>query len=94
MEIAIDEKAKNYIKEKSQDNSINIVYGLVGAGWGASFKPLVKMGKPKDLKDFKSYEVEDVNVYIKETLAKKGEIRISLSRFLWLKSLEIEGLKP
>lgn len=93
MNISVNEKAKKFINEKTQDNCINIAVARVGVGWSSSYQPLVRMGKPKNEKDFKSYKVNDINVYMAKNLMGNHKVNITLSKFLWLKSLQVEGLK-
>lgn len=51
------------------------------------------MGKPDHEPSYDLYKVDDINVYlILGSKAYRNEINIYLRRFLWFKSLEVEGL--
>lgn len=92
MNININEQAKEYIKEKSNDGSISIVVASVGSGWNISFEPAVKLGKQDKGNNFKLYKVDDISVYIASSIKEKGNVNIYLKKFLWVKSLKVDGL--
>lgn len=93
MEIKINKDAKDYIKEKTNDNSINVVIINTGSGWCPRFEPSVKMGKPRDEKRFNLLKSDDMDVYVWDELMTKGEkMEISMGKFLWKKHLNVEGL--
>lgn len=93
MEICIQNEAKKYIEEKTRDKSITIVVVNTGTGWCQSYKPSVKMGKPKDDKGFKKVKSGDIDVYIKLGIAYKKEgVKVTMSKFLWKRYLNVEGL--
>lgn len=92
MNININKQAKEYIKEKSNDKSVSIVVTSVGSGWRVFYEPAVKLGKLDREKDFKLYNVDDIKVYIASGLIEGESVKIYLSKFLWMKSLKVEGL--
>lgn len=92
MNIDIDKKAKEYIREKSNDDSVNIIVVEAGSGWCVVYEPTVKFGKPSIEEDFQMYEVDGIKVYVLKGLRDKKKVNISLGRFFWLKTLRVEGL--
>lgn len=93
MKILINNDAKDYIEEKTKDNSVTIVVVNTGSGWCPSFQPSVKMGKPNDENGFKMFKAGDTNVYIKGGLKSKGDkVEITMGKFLWKKYLNVNGL--
>ena len=93
MDIYIDNKAEEYIKSKTRDNSIQVYITKVGGGWCASYQPSVKMGKPLNEGSFKLYKIGDINVYVLAGLKVRDKgLRISFSNFLWMKNLNVDGL--
>ncbi|NLK44514.1 MAG: hypothetical protein GX300_08990 [Tissierellia bacterium] len=51
------------------------------------------MGKPSHEDSFNHYKVGDISVYVLKWLnARDDEIRIHLSKFLWTKSLYVDGI--
>lgn len=93
MDIFIDDKAQEYIKLKTEDNTIQVLMTQVGSGWCVSYQPSVRMGKPVDEKTFGLFKTGEFNVYVLNgvKLSENG-IKITLSKFLWMKTLNVEGL--
>jgi len=51
------------------------------------------MGKPLQEDAFNLYKVGDINVYVLKWLRiRDNEIRISLSKFLWINTLNVDGI--
>lgn len=93
MIINIDQKAMEYIKSNSTDNSIQVIAKRIGGGWCQTFQPSVEMGKPLQEDAFNLYKVGDINVYVLKWLRiRDNEIRISLSKFLWINTLNVDGI--
>lgn len=93
MDIFIDEKAKDYIKRETQDNSIQVMLMKVGGGWCVAYQPSVKMGTPFNTSSFKVHEVDDINVFVPSNLrVRDNKLKISLSKFFWIKSLNVDGV--
>lgn len=93
MDIYMDEKAKEYIRDKSLDKSIYITLIRRG-GWVGVSEPSVKIGKPDRLNSYDIYIIEDISVYIlKEIGTLNNNIKIKNKKFLWKQFLEVEGLK-
>lgn len=93
MKVLMNEKTKDFINQKTTDNTITIMLVNTGSGWVPNFQPSVKMGKPSNEKDFKLVKVGDISVYIRTDLRFKGDVaEVSLARFLWTKYLNVSGL--
>lgn len=93
MNIYIDERAKEYIRKKTDHKSIVIIGAKIGAGWCAAFKPSVQMGKPSDEENFNLHRVEDINVYIPPKYKMSGDqVQVIYSKLLWMESLNISGI--
>lgn len=93
MNIHINKEAEDYIKEKSKSKTIEIGIRKVGSGWCISYEPFVKMGEPFEISSYNHYNVGDINVYIPEKIkARNDKISIGYSKFLWLKSLTVDGI--
>lgn len=93
MNINIDKKAESYIKAKSNDLSIHLGIKRVGSGWCVSYEPFVKMGEPFEKQSFNHYLVGDINVYIPiEMKARNKKISIGHNKFLWIQSLNVDGI--
>lgn len=93
MDIYIDRKAKEYIKNKSRDNAIQIVVERIGGGWCVSYQPSVKVGKPYNNGSFLMHKVGDIDVYISPNAkVRNGELKIGLNKILWIRSLNVDGL--
>lgn len=93
MDIYIDNKAKEYIRRESEDNSVQILLIKVGGGWCAAYQPSVKMGKPYNESSFNIYKIEDVNVYVSPNIrARNDQLKIGLSKLFWVKSLNVDGI--
>lgn len=93
MDIYIDNRAKEYIRSKSEDNSIQILIENLGGGWCTASQPSVKMGKPYNESSFRIYKVEDINVYIPPSIkVRNDKLKISCSSFFWMKSLNVDGI--
>ena len=91
MDIYISDKAKEYIKKKS--NSIQIKPVQVGGGWCARYEPSVKVGRPSNESGFRIYNVGDIDVYFAQNLiTRNDELKIDLSKVLWIKSLTVDGI--
>ena len=92
MDIYISDSAKEYIKKKS--DSIQIIPVQVGGGWCARYEPSVKVGKPKNESGFHIYDVEGICIYLaKNLIVKNDELKIDLSKVLWIKSLTVDGIR-
>lgn len=93
MHIIIEKEAVGYIKEKNSDNSIFISEIQVKSGWCSVNQLSVKIGRPDNIKAFYLYEVEGISVYLLRTLnIPKDEVKISLKKILFIKSLEVKGV--
>ncbi len=93
MEIYITDKAQSHIKNKSQNNSIQIIVERVGGGWCISYQPSVKMGKPYNESSFTMYKVGGIDVYISPNIrARNNTLKIGLNKILWIKSLNVDGV--
>lgn len=93
MDIYIDDKTKEYIRSQSQDSSVHVSMMKVGGGWCATYQPSVKVGRPYDEKNFKLYKVDDINVYLASgIIVRNDELKISLSKIFWIKSLNVDGI--
>lgn len=93
MRIIIDKDARDFIREKSSDNSITIVNVRGSCGWASFYIPSVLMGPPRDDKEYKVHEVGNIKVYIDADIRMKGDkFRIRLDKFLWLKQIKAEGI--
>lgn len=92
MNISINEKTKDYIKKKTNDNSVNVSVIETSTGWIPFHEPTVELGKPSKEKDFDLYEVDDIKVYVLKGLREKGKVTITLGHYLWIKILRVEGL--
>jgi len=56
--------------------------------------PFVVMAKPTDPFKFETHDVDGIKVHMnKSATAKKGGVVIYVERFLWIKRLEVRGLK-
>lgn len=93
MHIIIAKEAAEFIKEKNMDNSIYITEVQVKSGWCSVNQLSVKMGRPDNEKAFNLYEVGEISVYLLRTLnIPKDEVKISLKKILFIKSLEVKGV--
>lgn len=93
MDIYIDRKAKEYIKNKSGDNSIQIIIERIGGGWCASYQPSVKVGKPYNNDSFIMHKEGDIDIYISPNIKVRNDgLKIGLNKILWIKSLNVDGL--
>lgn len=53
----------------------------------------VKIGNPRNIDRYKLYEVDGIKVYLQNGLIVPGdEIRISLRKIAFLKTLSVEGI--
>lgn len=94
MRLIVDPKAGEYIKKKSQDNSIRVEGQVTGRGWATYYEPSVKMGPPTDNRKFKVYESDDIKLYLAPGIIPKGDIiRLRLTRFLGIRRIIVEGIK-
>lgn len=88
MAFQITAEAKEYITQKNE--SIMIMQATMsGCCGGAAPIPKVELGTPKDLSGFEKTEVGKTTVYFDKNYEKK-EIKIDLSKLLFLKNLTIE----
>ncbi|GEM_PF-2939562 len=56
--------------------------------------PFVVMAKPTDPFKFETHEVDGIRVHVnKSATAKKSGLVIYVEKFLWIKRLEVRGLK-
>lgn len=93
MDIYIDEKAKEYIETESEDKSVQVTVMKVGGGWCGAYQPSVKMGKPYNESSFNMYKIEDINVYVSPSIrVRNNKLKISFSKFFWIKSLNVDGI--
>lgn len=54
----------------------------------------MSMEKPKNIEEYNIFEQKGINVYIKKDIkAKKDLITFTLSSFLFLKSIEAQGIE-
>lgn len=57
------------------------------------YEPLVKMGRPYNFELFDHYEVDGIDVYISPNLvARDNQCRITFTKILWYKRLNIDGI--
>jgi len=49
--------------------------------------------KPEALEKFKHFERDGINIYIKKVLNLESEVRFTLSKFLFFKSIEVRGIR-
>lgn len=93
MEILLDKRSIDYIKANTEDNSIHIITREVGSGWCKTSEPLVVMGRPYNEEIFKHHEVEGINVYTAPRLiARNNQCRITFTKILWHKRLNVDGI--
>lgn len=92
MNININKEAIEYIKDKTNDNSVNIIVVEAGSGWCVVQEPTVQLGKPTSEKDFHMYEVHGIKIYVLKGLRERRKVQISLGRFFWIRTLRVEGL--
>ena len=93
MHIIVEKEAAEYIREKSNDNSLLIMELRVKSGWCSVNQLSVKMGRPDNEKAFNLYEVNGIDVYLLRTLnIPKDEVKISLKKILFIKNLEVKGV--
>lgn len=51
------------------------------------------MGPPIDNRKYNVYECDDIKVYLDGGIRiKKDKFRIRLTRFLWMKQIQVEGI--
>lgn len=51
------------------------------------------MGRPSNINSFELYKVGDIDVYVLSGVrVRNNEIKVGLSKFLWVKSLYADGL--
>lgn len=88
MEIIIDDELQKWLKEKGNHITIKklIVNGCCAPGVQES---IAVPGKPKNLNKFKQYKVEDIGVYIENSVSLNSEISLKLSGFGFFKSISI-----
>lgn len=56
--------------------------------------PTVLLGKPDNADRYDLYNIDDINVYVRKDIqARKNELRILLRKFLWVKELDVEGMR-
>ena len=55
--------------------------------------PNVEAVKPEALEKFNHYVSEGINIYVRKILNIENELRFTLSKFLFLKSIEVHGIK-
>lgn len=92
MNINISDEARKYIKEKTDDNSVTLFINRIKTGWNVFHEPAVRLGKTEESK-FELHEVNGIKVYVSTRLKTRGIVNIKLKRFLWMKSLKVDGLK-
>lgn len=96
IKVLINEDAREYINEKSKDNSKDnsIIISTINSGsvWRPQIELSVKIGKPIEDNGFNLVDAEGINVYFKKDMEfKRKEIRIILVKILWKKYLKIEN---
>ncbi|MBU5310833.1 hypothetical protein KQI38_02220 [Tissierella carlieri] len=51
------------------------------------------MGKPYNESSFNMYKIEDINVYVSPSIrVRNNKLKISFSKFFWIKSLNVDGI--
>lgn len=93
MNVYIDKRAEEYIKSNSKDHSIKLYLEKFGGGWCVGHQLSVKIGKPSNIDSFNLYKVGDIDVYIASGMkTRNNEVKIGLSKILWVKALYADGL--
>jgi len=94
MNITINDKAADFIRKQSKDNSVTLLITTSGGGWCAAQVPTVQLGMPTKEEFFNMYTVDDITVYLrKNTKVINNELHIFLRKFLWIKELAVEGMQ-
>ena len=94
MIINIEDKAVEYIKKKSKENSITIDLYQPDHCWVSVVEPSVKMEKPKNLNPYLNLETQGVSVYYSRIIASNNEeINILLKKYFGMKYLKAENVK-
>ena len=89
--IKIDERAKQYLKEKNQQ-AITVRLELTGGWAGCTYSPVVYTGKPKDESEYKLEEIDGIKIYISPLVDMKNGLKIYLSGFAFFKGLAVAPL--
>lgn len=93
-EVSLNDEAKEFINEKSSDNSITITFINASSGWHPVLEPSVKMGKPKQNSVFKLFKSNGIDVYVSDHIRTRGEkIEISMGKFLWRRYIKVDGIR-
>lgn len=93
MKLSIDEKAKEYIRSKTEDNAVTVAIVNNGSGWRPIFEPSVRMGKPRDIGGYKTVAEDGITLFLDRSFkAENNMVEVSLGKFLWKKHLEVSGL--
>lgn len=92
MKISMDDKTQKYIKSQKEDSITTWLEGC--SSWGTSEpQPSVKMGKPADIENYDSHDVDGITVYVKSDVkAKDDSLKIKYSKMLWMEKLVVEGM--
>lgn len=90
--VIVDKDAVEYIKRKNDSVTISMI--SIKSGWCSTNQLSVQTGKPKNDRSFDFYKVDGVNIYLQKGLyIPNGEVKISLSKFLFIKSLQVSGIR-
>lgn len=93
MKINIDEKALEYIKKKSKENTITVDLYQPNHCWVSVVEPSVQMEKPKDLNPFLHLDTDGISVYYSKLIASNNkEIDIVLRKYFGMKYLKAENV--
>lgn len=94
MQITIDDKVKDYCKEKSQDTFYLEVIKPKGSCGTSVPIPTVTFGIPEEIKDFHVYEDDDLTVYVKKNVKTRADkINFIMRGILFAKEIYPEGIK-
>ena len=94
MNVIVDSGAVEYIKSKGTNNSVTIAMETIKSGWCSTNQLSVQIGRPNHEKRFDLYEVDGINVYLQKGLyIPDDEVKISLSKFLFIKNLQVSGIR-
>ncbi|KJS85305.1 MAG: hypothetical protein JM58_09000 [Peptococcaceae bacterium BICA1-8] len=94
MEIILDEKLKEYLKDK-ENKKIIINNISTRVCCGNLCLPVARLGTPDDTKDYYLFHLDEgIEVYVQKGVdAKDNKLHLNLKNFILFKDIEIEGIK-
>ncbi len=92
MDIKIDEKVREYLKNKN-NNTLTVELEVSESCCVPASLPHVKLGVPEDPLKYDMFKKDDLTIYVYKGAVVKNNLKLSLHNYLLFKEIEVSGIQ-